>query len=89
MANTPIDTLRDGQLKATIWKNHGEKGNFYTVTITRTYKDDAGNYHDSDSFSGTQLLQVSHLAGRAYDRVNQLRAADRAALEGQGVAANG
>lgn len=88
MANTPIDTLRDGSLKAMIWKNHGEKGNFFTVTITRTYKDDAGNYHDSDSFSGTQLLQMRHLAGRAYDRVNELRAADRAALENQSAVAN-
>lgn len=46
----PVETIRDGAIKASIWKNEGEKGPFYSVKITRTYTDDAGNYHDSDSF---------------------------------------
>ena len=83
----PIDTLRDGNIKATIWKNLGEKGNFFTVTFTRTYKDEGDNYQDSDSFSGSQLLRVAHLATRAYDRISELRAADREEL--QQSAANG
>lgn len=87
MANTPTDTLRDGNIKATIWANFGEKGTFYTVTFTRTYKDEGDNYQDSDSFSGTQLLRVAHLASRAYDRLSELRAADREDL--QRSAANG
>lgn len=78
MANKPIDTLRDGSLKATIWKNFGEKGNFYTVNLTRTYKDEAGNYHDSDSFSGSELLRIARLAGKAYDRTSELRQQDNA-----------
>ena len=81
MTNKPIDTLRDGSLKATIWSNFGEKGTFYTVNLTRTYKDDADKYHDSDSFSGSELLRIAHLATRAYDRVSELRQADKADLE--------
>jgi len=77
----PIDTLRDGLLKATIWKNEGEKGPFFTVNLTRTYQDGAGNYHDSDSFSGTELLRIARLAGHAYDRVGELRQADREGRE--------
>ena len=77
MANQPTETLRDGSLKATIWKNEGEKGAFFSVNLTRTYKDDAGNYHDSDSFSGTELLRIAHLASRAYDRVSELRQQER------------
>lgn len=73
----PIDTLRDGLLKATIWKNEGEKGPFFTVNLTRTYQDGAGNYQDSDSFSGTELLRIARLAGKAYDRVGELRQADK------------
>ncbi len=86
MTNKPIDTLRDGNLKATIWSNFGEKGTFYTVNLTRTYKDDADKYHDSDSFSGSELLRVAHLATSAYDRVSELRQADRAKLENGGAA---
>ena len=73
MANTPETTLRDGNIKATIWKNFGEKGNFFTVTLTRTYQDEGGNYHDSNSFSGSELLRAAHLANRAYDTVSDLR----------------
>ena len=81
MTNSPIETIRDGNLKATIWKNLGEKGNFYTVDLTRSYKDEAGNWHDSKCFSGSELLRIVRLASQAYDRTNELRQADRAALE--------
>ncbi|MEM6852902.1 MAG: hypothetical protein AAF593_00660 [Planctomycetota bacterium] len=74
--NRPVETLRDGNLKASIWANFGENGTFYNAQITRTYTDEAGKYHDSTSFSGSELLRVSHLSGRVYDRINQLRAAD-------------
>lgn len=71
--NKPTETLRDGSLKATIWKNEGEKGPFFSVSLTRIYTDPAGNYHDSDSFSGSELLRIAHLASRAYDRIADLR----------------
>ena len=79
MANQPIETLRDGRLKATIWKNFGDNGNFYSVNLTRIYQKDNGDWQDSDSFSGTELLRIARLAGKAYDRVNELRASDRVA----------
>ena len=72
----PVETIRDGAIKVSIWKNQGEKGPFCSVKITRTYTDDSGNYHDSDSFSGSELLKVSRLAGKAYDRAFELRAAE-------------
>ena len=77
MANQPEDTLRDGSLKATIWKNEGEKGAFFSVNLTRTYQGRRGQqYHDSDSFSNSELLRIAHLATRAYDRILELRQAE-------------
>lgn len=73
MANQPEDTLRDGSLKATIWKNEGEKGAFFSVNLSRSYQDDADNWHDSDSFSNSELLRIADLATRAYDRISELR----------------
>lgn len=73
---TPASTIRDGAIKATIWRNQGENGDFYSVKLTRTWKDAQGNYHDSDSFSGIELLRVARLAGKAYDEVASLRHAD-------------
>ncbi len=74
--NKPVETIRDGSIKATIWRNSSEKGDFYSVQFTRTWQDDQGNYHDADSFSGSQLLRVAHLAAKAYDRTAELRRED-------------
>lgn len=69
----PEDTLRDGALKATIWKNEGEKGPFYNATITKTYRDDRGEYRDTHSFSSNDLLRVSELSRKAHNRVLDLK----------------
>lgn len=71
--NNPAATIRDGAIKATIWKNQGKKGGFYSVRITRAWKDKEGNYHYSRDFSNTELLIVSRIAGKVYDQVSQLR----------------
>ena len=73
----PIDTIRDGSLKATIWKRFGEKGNFYTVELSRTYTDEQGKYHDSHSYSGSELLRIARLANIAYDEIAIYRAGDQ------------
>lgn len=72
----PTATLRDGRIKATIWKNTGEKGTFYGVDFARGYQDAKGDWHDSNRFSGTELLRLAHLATRAYDELAKLRSSD-------------
>jgi hypothetical protein len=62
----PVKTLRDGAIKAAIWRNESENGTFFAVTFARTYKDGEGKLQDTDSFSGTQLLQLARLAENAY-----------------------
>lgn len=73
----PTDTLRDGALKATIWRRQTDDGAFYSVNLTRTYTDADGAYQHSDSFSGAELLRIARLASRAYDRVIALRHDER------------
>jgi hypothetical protein len=72
-SNGPADVLRDGNVKATIWKNERENGPHYSTTFARTWQDEGGAYRDSHSFSGTELLRVSELARGAYARTNELR----------------
>lgn len=69
----PADVVRDGALKASIWRNEGENGPFYSTTFARTYEDRDGNLQDAHSFSGTDLLKLKELAGKAYDRSAELR----------------
>ena len=69
--------FRDGAIKATIWRNEGDKGPFYSVEFGRTYTDAEDNYKDTSSFSGADLLKVSRLAVKAYDKIGELRAEDK------------
>lgn len=78
----PVETLRDGAIKAAIWRNESENGVFFAVTFARTYKDASGELQDTDSFSGTQLLRLARLADKAYDRAAKLTKAARAEDEG-------
>ena len=46
-----------------------QNGAWFNVTITRTYKDDDGDFQDSDSFSRDDLLQVAYVAQQAFDYI--------------------
>ena len=69
----PAMTIRDGALKATLWRREGESGPFYSVSFSRSYKKAEGEYADSTSFSGAELLRLAQLAGKAYEQAQALR----------------
>lgn len=72
--NKPIETLRDGRLKASIWMNESkETGLYLTATISRTYTDDKGQARDTHALNQRDLLPASDLARRAHVRCNELR----------------
>ncbi|MGR3783435.1 MAG: hypothetical protein ACU0DT_19480 [Albimonas sp.] len=71
--NAPIQTLRDGRLKAAIWQNDSDKGPFHTVTLTRIYEDSAGKLQESASFSANELLRVAELARESHGVIRNLR----------------
>lgn len=81
--NKPVDTLRDGSLKASIFRNEGDKGHFYATTFARTYRDADGNPRDTHSFIGTDLLKLSELARAAYTRTSDLRREEKHSREEQ------
>ncbi len=77
--NRPADTLRERNgLKATIWKNSNSEGrSFFSVQFNRTFKTEQG-YQDTGSFRETDLLILSRLVSKAYDRISDLRAEEAA-----------
>ena len=81
----PAFTFRDGSLKATIWRNAGEKGPWYSTDFVRAYKTDAG-FEDTRSFGERDVLRVAFLAQQAHGKVLELRAADKAAADRDGAA---
>jgi hypothetical protein len=53
--NKPANTLRCGNIKATIWQNVSEKGPFFSTTFSRPFKDQSGAWRNSTSFSLNDL----------------------------------
>jgi len=53
--NKPANTLRCGNIKATIWENISEKGPFFSTTFSRPFKDQSGEWRDAISFGLNDL----------------------------------
>lgn len=77
MSNKPAATFRDGTLKATVWKNSSDKGDFYSVDLVRGYKDNDGNWKDSTSLSGSDLLRAANLLQSTYNAILNKRDRDK------------
>ena len=55
----PVHTIRYGAVEAAIWKNDGEAGAFYNVTLRRGWRDEQGTWHDSTSFNFKDLPNLA------------------------------
>lgn len=73
----PALTITDGAIKASVWRNNSEKGAFYSVTFSRRYKRGDGEFADSYSYSGSELLRLARLAESAYEQAHALREQDK------------
>ena len=61
MANQPAQKFRLGLIVATIWDNDG----FYSIDLSRSFKDAEGQWRNTSSFHHTDLLNVAKCAERA------------------------
>ena len=67
--NKPI-TLKAGRgVRAKLWRNSNKNGEWFNVSISRIYKDDMGEFQDSQSFSRDDLLQIAFVAQKAFDYI--------------------
>ena len=64
--NKPIHECRLGALHATIWAKDSAKGAFFTVTLSRLYKD-GETWKRSHSFAARELGSVGHVLDMARD----------------------
>ncbi|MBI5854395.1 MAG: hypothetical protein HZB35_04045 [Nitrospirae bacterium] len=48
--NKPANTLRCGNIKATIWQNSGPAGPFFSATFSRPFKDQTRAWRNGTSF---------------------------------------
>ena len=73
---TTAHKFRIGNLQATIWRNAGEKGNWYSVQLTRGYKVDE-SWRETDSLGYDDLLSAAKLLDQAHTYIGHQLEADR------------
>ena len=61
----PANTLRCGNIKATIWENTSEKGSFFATTFSRPFKDQSGAWRNGTSFGLNDLEALLTVAREA------------------------
>src|SRR5262245_13033339 len=62
----PAMEIRIGRVKAAIWLNHTETGSYYSVHLTRLYKDGDDQWRSSENFGRDDLLVVAKVADLAH-----------------------
>jgi hypothetical protein len=71
----PAHKFRDGVLQVTIWRNSGEKGNWYSVIPSRSYKK-GDDWKETESLGFDDLLSMSKLLSEAHSWIINAKRAD-------------
>lgn len=72
--NKPMETLRDGALKLSIFRNTSERGESYSMVPGRIYTDkETGQIREASSLAGSEPLRMAHLLTKGHDRVSDFR----------------
>lgn len=65
--------VKVGRIKTTIWENRTDAGkSYFSLTITRTYRADNGDWKDTATFSPEDLPRIRLASDKAFDKINEL-----------------
>lgn len=74
----PVTKITMFPVTAAVWENRSDGKSYYSVTFQRSYRDDKGNWQNSDSFGAADLLLLAKVADQAHSEILKLREANRA-----------
>jgi|HubBroStandDraft_4_1064222.scaffolds.fasta_scaffold364309_1 hypothetical protein len=74
--STPAHKIRIGVLQVTIWRNHSEKGTWYSCIPSRGYKQGDDAWKETDSLGFDDLLTMAKLLDLAHSWIVQQQQAD-------------
>ena len=66
----PANTLRCGNIKATIWQNSSENGPFFSTPLSRPFKDQSGEWRNGTSFGLNDLEALLTVAREAKEWIS-------------------
>lgn len=76
-SNRPIHEIRHRNVRATIWKNQVQNGVMHNVTVSRSYRDDNNEWHDTNSFPFNDLMNLAKALSDAHTFIAELEAKAR------------
>jgi hypothetical protein len=68
----PVEEVRIGSIKAAIWRNEGESGPRFNITLQRLYRTEDGKWQSTSSFGRDDLLVLMKVADATHTRVMEL-----------------
>lgn len=70
----PVKAFRMGNINCAVWA-HTSKDNrtFHNVTFSRSYRDEKGEWHETNSFGTNDLPRIISITGKAYDWIHEER----------------
>jgi len=86
---SPAHKLRIGVLQATIWRNTSEKGTWYSVQPSRSYKQGDETWNETDSLGFDDLLAMAKLLDEAHSWIVKQMQADSKARKARQEANTG
>jgi hypothetical protein len=72
----PAHRIRIGNVTATIWRNLGERGGWYSVNLARSFKVDDG-WRNTQNLGHDDLLTAAKALNEAHSWIVDRLAADR------------
>lgn len=69
----PVEEVRIGSIKAAVWENESEGGVYHSVTFSRLYRTEDGDWRSTSSFRGHDLLLLAKVADAAHTRLHEIR----------------
>ena len=80
--NQPIWKFSAGQVEAAVWRNsisvNGQEKTILKASISRRYKDSAGQWKTSTSFSRNEIPLATYCLQKAFEAIIELRASSAA-----------
>jgi hypothetical protein len=74
--SSPAHKIRISNLSVTIWRNTSEKGTWYSVTPSRSYKQGDETWKETDSLGFDDLLTMAELHRQAFSWIARQVQAD-------------
>lgn len=86
---SPAHKIRISNLSVTIWRNTSDKGAWYSVNPSRSYKQGDDIWKETDSLGFDDLLTMAKLLDQAHTWIARQQQADSKARKARQEAATG